>query len=99
MDEYPFSPLKSNEWNVIMFYDYSDLVPDLDLATIFSEYEEIVLIAWSMGVWAGQQIFSSFKDDLQGALAINGTLCPVDDEDEAAELIRTFTKGKRGNDD
>ena len=80
MDEYPFSPLKSNEWNVLMFHDYSDLVPDQDLHAIFNEYTEIVLIAWSMGVWAGQQIFSPFQNGLRGALAINGTLCPVDDQ-------------------
>lgn len=80
MDEYPLSPLQSDEWNVLMFHDYSDFVPDQDLHGILNEYTEIVLIAWSMGVWVGQQIFSSFKDDLQGALAINGTLCPVDDQ-------------------
>jgi hypothetical protein len=28
-----------------------------------------------------------------------GTLCPVDHEDEAAEFIKTFFKRKRGKDD
>ena len=28
-----------------------------------------------------------------------GTICPVDDEDEAEELMKAFTKGKRGKND
>ena len=80
MDEYPLIPLKSHEWNVLMFYDYIDLVPDHDLRELFENFEVIVLVAWSMGVWAGQQLFLPFQKNLKAALAVNGTLCPIDDQ-------------------
>lgn len=80
MDENPFAPLGSKEWNVFMFYDYTDLTHDQDLYKLLNEYEEIILIAWSMGVWAGQQLFKSFRGKLKTAIAINGTLCPIDDK-------------------
>jgi biotin synthesis protein BioG len=80
MDENPFAPLGSKEWNVLMFYDYTDLNHDQDMYKLLNEYEDIVLIAWSMGVWAGQQLFKPFRDKLTTALAINGTLCPIDEQ-------------------
>lgn len=79
MDEMPLSPLVSHEWDVLMFCNYVDLVPDIGLDSLFSSYKEIALISWSMGVWAGQQIFSSYQDKLSASLAINGTLCPIHD--------------------
>jgi biotin synthesis protein BioG len=80
MDKHPFAPLGSKEWDVLMFYDYSNLNHEQDLYKLFNEYGDIVLIAWSMGVWAGQQLFKSFRDKLITALAINGTLCPIDEQ-------------------
>lgn len=80
MDEYPLAPLESHEWNVLMFYDYADLTPDQDLHKLVDEYKEIVLIAWSMGVWVGQELFNPFITELKAALAVNGTLFPIDDQ-------------------
>ncbi|MBU1234731.1 MAG: DUF452 family protein [Proteobacteria bacterium] len=79
MDEMPLSPLVSHEWDVLMFCNYVDLVPDIDLSALFSSYKEIALISWSMGVWAGQQLFRSWQEQLSCSLAINGTLCPIHD--------------------
>ena len=79
MDEHPFEPLTSHRWNVLMFYDYTDLSTDQDLHKLFDEYQEVILIAWSMGVWAGQHVFEDFSTKLTAAIAINGTLCPIDD--------------------
>lgn len=80
MDEHPFTPLESHEWNILMLYDYADLIPDQDLQKLFGAYKKIVLVAWSMGVWAGQQLFYPFLSELTASLAINGTLCPIDDQ-------------------
>ena len=80
MDELPLAALESHDWDVLMFYDYVDLVPDKDLGKLLSSYDETALIAWSMGVWAGQQIFSSYRQQLKTSLAVNGTLCPIDDQ-------------------
>lgn len=100
MDENPFVPLKSHEWNVLMFYDYTDLVSDQNLDSLFEDYSDIVLLGWSMGVWAGQQLFCSHRKQLHTALAVNGTLCPVDDrygipENVARATIEKFNKEQR----
>jgi pimeloyl-[acyl-carrier protein] methyl ester esterase len=80
MDEHPFTPLESSEWNVLMFYDYTDLRTDQNLVQLIDKYTEVVLVAWSMGVWVGQQLFHPFSDNLTASLAINGSLKPIDDQ-------------------
>ena len=80
MDERPLAGLESHDWNVLMLYDYADLVPDRDLEELLDSYEEIALVSWSMGVWAGQKVFFSHRQQLQVCLAVNGTLCPIDDQ-------------------
>ncbi|AGF79921.1 hypothetical protein UWK_03404 [Desulfocapsa sulfexigens DSM 10523] len=87
MDERPFIPLTSDRWNILMFYNYADLRTDQDLHGLMGQYEDIVLIAWSMGVWAGQRLFQPFKKNLRVALAINGTPCPIDDQFGIAEAV------------
>ena len=62
-----------------MFFDYISLEIDWNMEQLFSGYNEIILIGWSMGVWAGQKIFARGKKLFSRAIAINGTLCPVDD--------------------
>jgi len=79
MDTTPFLPLTATDVDVLMFFDYHDLRPDLDLAGLFQRYSHISLISWSMGVWAGQQLFRPWAPSLREAIAINGTLCPIDD--------------------
>ncbi len=80
MDATPFLPLGAGKYDVLMLSDYRDLTLDLDPATLFSRYQCTILISWSMGVWAGQQIFQPWSHCFQGAIAINGTLCPVHDQ-------------------
>ncbi|MCX5871464.1 MAG: DUF452 family protein [Deltaproteobacteria bacterium] len=80
MDGAPFLPLGAREYDVLMLFDYRDPTLDCDLATLFKQYQNTFLVSWSMGVWAGQQIFQPWSHCLQGAMAINGTLCPVHDQ-------------------
>jgi len=92
MDTNPFFPLTATDLDVLMFSDYQDLgcehpgssepagsFPAAGLADLFNHYPKISLIAWSMGVWAGQQLFGPWAHRLHRAIAINGTLCPIDD--------------------
>ncbi len=79
MDGQPFVPLGSEKWDVLMFYNYQDTLADVNLQELFDRYEKVVLLAWSMGVWAGQKVFAAYKEQLSAAVAINGTLCPVHD--------------------
>lgn len=78
MDGNPFRHLASSEYDVYMLYDYSRLAHPEEMAQILPQYEEIHLIGWSMGVWAGQKLFAG-QDIFNQTLAVNGTLCPVHD--------------------
>jgi len=87
MDENPIQPLECHDWDLFMLYDYQNLIVDENLEELLQRYEEIVLISWSMGVWVGQQLLAPFRAQLSGALAINGTLCPVDDSSGIPEAV------------
>lgn len=72
MDDTPFIPLLGKR-DTLVVWDYTDLTP-LDFP--FDD-RPIVLIAWSMGVWAATQTFPT--DHLQCAIAVNGTPFPIDE--------------------
>ena len=72
MDENPFKHITSADYDFLVVYDYSDLSFEEDL----SEYAEITLIAWSMGVLAASIICE--KLSIRKALAFNGTQKPID---------------------
>ena len=60
--------------NFIKFcYDYQDLKLDFD----FSAYQQIRVVAWSMGVWVAERVLQGLT--LQSATAVNGTGLPCDD--------------------
>lgn len=80
MDGGPVAHLGSNDFDVIMLYDYRDLTLPTDFDNILQNYSNRHLVAWSMGVWVGQKKFQGFKQCFESTLAINGTLCPIDDE-------------------
>ena len=75
-DETPFKFLDCGDFDVIIMYDYNKLdLPKTD----FSNYKNINLIAWSMGVFVAYLL----KDKLPKftkKIAINGTIKPVDYE-------------------
>ncbi len=76
-DENVFAPLCNDEFDFILFYNYS-----ADEALVLPEmktYERIVLIGWSLGVWAAEYLSNKtgIKADL--TIAVNGTPIPADD--------------------
>lgn len=79
MDERPFAPISSTEFDVLMVYDYTEMTPPQAVDALFDDYQEIHLIGWSMGVWAGQQLFGDRHHSFSSTIAINGTLSPIDD--------------------
>lgn len=75
-DEQPFKFLACDNYDVLIMYDYISLDCEIE---DFSQYGEINLIAWSMGVFAAYLL----KDNLpkfNKKIAINGTPLPVDDK-------------------
>lgn len=76
-DENVFIPLCSDDFDFILFYDYSAdeplILPDTKI------YKSITLIGWSLGVWAAEYLLpkTNIKPDL--TIAVNGTPVPADD--------------------
>ncbi len=63
-------------FDLLICYDYQDLQLEFD----FSCYQEIYLVAWSMGVWVAEQVLQNQKVAIHKAVAINGTPKPNDDQ-------------------
>jgi hypothetical protein len=78
MDEKPFSRLKTSDYDIMMCYNYGTL--DLDnIKHEVSGYEDITVIAWSMGVWAASQLLDS-SWHISNSIALNGTPNPIHDQ-------------------
>jgi hypothetical protein len=65
-------------------YDYSD---DLFDSSLLSAYDEVDVVAWSMGVWMAAHVLTAAGIEPATAIAVNGTLHPVDAERGIAPQI------------
>ncbi len=73
----PFVSLAGKGCDLFICYDYRTLTwPDMDL---FSSYERLDLLAWSMGVWVAAYLFAGRESCFTQAMALGGTLQPIDD--------------------
>ena len=67
-------------YDFLLCYDYTTAGLD---SSLLKEYESIVLIGWSLGVWAAEEFFSSLKErrmvEFEYKIALNGTPFPKDD--------------------
>lgn len=77
MDENPTLSLEAEHADICTCFDYHDL--KTDAFDKWKLYDEIVLIAWSTGVWAADQIVGKMDLCINNAIAINGTPTTVDD--------------------
>lgn len=78
MDYRPFASLRKDGYDIFVVYDYgrNDRVDSTQL----QRYSEICIIAWSWGVPAGAEFISSHSHlPITGAIAVNGTMTPIDD--------------------
>jgi len=80
MDYTIFKEFASDDYDVILFYHYTNLNPNYNFEELFKKYEEVSLISWSMGVWVSSVITEKYKNKLKHKIAFAGTLKPVDDE-------------------
>ena len=77
-DENMFVPLCTDDFDFIMFYNYS-----ADEALVLPEtktYERITLIAWSLGVWAAEYLTSKTGIIPDISIAVNGTPFPANNQ-------------------
>ena len=77
-DENFFAPFCNDEFDFILFSNYSADEP-LVLPEM-KTYKKIVLIGWSLGVWAAEYLLpkTGIKPDV--TIAVNGTPIPADDK-------------------
>jgi biotin synthesis protein BioG len=77
-DENVFAPLCNDEFDFILFYDYSAedplVLPEMKI------YSRITVIGWSLGVWAAEYLTAKtgIKPDI--SIAVNGTPFPANDK-------------------
>ncbi len=62
--------------DVMVVYDYRDL--EWDKSFTLELYQEVYIIAWSMGVWAAANIVPLLGIKPAGCIALNGTERPID---------------------
>ena len=74
MDPRPFSQLKVEDYDIAIVWDYTD--EDLD-TTILKEYSEVVILAWSMGVFEASRVLPTLQLPVTLTIAVNGTMTPV----------------------
>lgn len=75
MDKTPFLHIRPQGSDFMICYDYRSL--NFDLPSV-AHYEGIVLVAWSMGVWAASQVMQNQALPIVQSIAVNGTPYPVD---------------------
>ncbi len=76
MDANPFRHISRPGYDTLVVWDYRDLYADWSFV---ANYDEIVLIAWSMGVYAASKTIHSIDHLITAKIAVNGTMMPVDD--------------------
>jgi biotin synthesis protein BioG len=80
MDSNPVRHLTADGLDLVILSDYRRLHLPAGFIDQLAEYATVYLVGWSMGVWAGQLLFSQASQLFTKTIAINGTLCPIDDE-------------------
>lgn len=84
MDPRPFEGLRRPGYDIVILWDYRSLDFPRD---IIAGYDEICVIAWSMGVGVASRIIPKLGDAVTLTVAVNGTLLPVDDTRGIPEAI------------
>lgn len=89
MDELPFNSLFKPGYDILLVYDYSD--DSIDISRL-RHYDEICVLAWSLGVWHADRFISANPQlPFTRCIAVNGTLNPVDDNEGIPERIYDLT--------
>lgn len=76
MDERPFAGLSRPGYDILVVWDYRTL--DFDPAWT-SGYDEVCVLAWSMGVHAAQACHAALGPRVTARIAVGGTPQPVSD--------------------
>lgn len=87
MDEKIVEHLSFADYDILTFYDYRTFeIDNFD----FSNYENKILIAWSMGVYVCNYFYEQFKN-FDKFIAVNGTQKPIDENYGIPPMIYNLT--------
>lgn len=78
MDEHPCEMLGSRKFDICTCYHYHP--PELPDPEMISGYSSITVVAWSMGVWAAEQVLRDTALPVIKKIAVNGSPFPVHDQ-------------------
>lgn len=84
MDWRPCRGLKADGYDIMVIWDYRELTYNWKPLL---RYDEICLLAWSMGVFAASVTTHELLPRMTKRIAVNGTLTPVDDSQGIPEAI------------
>ena len=84
MDANPFRHVSRPGYDTLVVWDYRDLSMDW---SVVANYDEITLIAWSMGVYAASMTIHAVDHLITAKIAVNGTMTPVDNLHGIPEAI------------
>lgn len=76
MDAAPFAGIPAAEIDFCLLHDYRELA-NVDLRP-FAAYDQVHLLAWSMGVWVAAHLLAGQEHAFTTRTAIGGTLLPID---------------------
>lgn len=95
MDAEPFRFLSADGCDVCLVHDYRRLQP-LDLHA-FAGYQQLHLVAWSMGVWVAAHLLADQAEAFVSRTALAGTLTPINagrglPPDSYAAMVNDFNQ-------
>lgn len=76
MDWRPFADLSHPDYDILVVWDYRELSFN---GSPLLRYDEICVLAWSMGVFAASVTIHEIEPRITTRIAVNGTLQPIDD--------------------
>lgn len=80
-DEQIIRDLRFKDSDIVCFFDYSDEVLDLKVDKQLNGYKNVVMLAWSFGVWVADFLYAKkCLPNIDRAYALNGTLKPIDND-------------------
>lgn len=89
-DYNPFKSIEIKDFDFIMLYDYNSVEFE-ELNFFVKRYKEINIVAWSMGVFFANVWCQKYSIKYKRAIAINGTLKPIDNKHGIPERLYDLT--------
>lgn len=84
MDSNVFAHIVRPGYDVMVIWDYTDFYIDWSFT---SDYDEVCILAWSMGVFAVNETTHAIDHKVTRRIAVNGTVHPVSDDFGIPESI------------